>query len=544
MCQPKQNKKYRNGAALEHGKAHQMDHINYSRRTFIHNLSVMGGVSLLLGNTPLTALGHHPFSQMLSGSDSDRILVLIRLKGGNDGLNTIIPIHDYGTYQQKRPTIAIPQNQLTTLNSAYAMPNYMQGLINKWQDGQSKIIQNVGYPDQNLSHFRSSDIWASGSTANAVDGSGWLGRYLENEFPDFIINPPAHPPAVQIGGTGNLVFNNRAGSNMGIVVNDPEQLAEIALNGQLYDPINVPDCFRGEQVSYLRTVANSTFRYAEVLNETYNSASNQEEYTQSEIGQQLAIVARLIKGGLSTKLYMVTLDGFDTHARQNEIHPYLMSFLSNAIEEFYSDLEKSDDAKRVLSMTFSEFGRRIEQNASNGTDHGAAAPLMLFGPMLNGNGFIGNTLDLNNVDEVGNLNFDIDFRQIYASMLEQWLCIHPNDVNALMGSEFDRIQNLGLPACNLSTSITKQSFKSIRHWLSQDRGQIKVFYELSEGASTRLFLHNIMGQLIFESPLRRDAKGLHYFDCSNLSNQMIAGPYVYSLQVGRERFSRQFSYLP
>lgn len=537
-------KQNRPGAALKNGKAHQLDHINYSRRTFIHNLGVIGGVSLFLNKIPLTTLSANPLTQMLEGADSDRILVLIRLKGGNDGLNTIIPIFDYGTYQQNRPTIAIPQNLITKLDDAYGVPNYMEGIVKKWNEGQMKVVHSVGYPEQNLSHFRSSDIWASGSDADTIDTSGWLGRYLNNEFPDYINNPPIHPPAVQIGGAGNLIFNNQGATNMGMVVNDPEQLAEIALNGELYDVNNVPDCFKGEQLSFLRTIANSTFQYAEVISETYNKAINEVEYTASELGRQLAVVARLIKGGLSTNLYMVSLDGFDTHAGQNNIHPYLMTVLSQAIDEFYQDLSKSDDDARVLSMTFSEFGRRIEQNASNGTDHGAAAPLMLFGPALEGNGLIGQGPDLKDVDEVGNLKFHTDFRQIYATILENWLCIDGDLVDNLMGQSFDRIQNLGIQACNISTSTRDQWAKTVRHWSYYDGNSMQIAYQLPSAATVKVIVFNLLGQPIKQFSSVYQSAGEHRVQFAPNVVGMSAGQYVYSIQIDRVQVSGKFSFVP
>ena len=210
MCNHKttDNKNMRHGAALEHGKAHEKDHQQWSRRSFLRNVGLAGTMSMMLGKFPLTAMSNSPLTYALSNTNSDRVLVLIRLKGGNDGLNTIIPLFDYGTYINKRPTIGLPQNQIINLNDEFGIPNYMEGLEGLWQNGQMKVVNSVGYPDQNLSHFRSSDIWASGSDSNELDSSGWLGRFLNNQFPDYISNPPEQPPAIQIGGTGNIIFNN------------------------------------------------------------------------------------------------------------------------------------------------------------------------------------------------------------------------------------------------------------------------------------------------------------------------------------------------
>ena len=158
-----------------------------------------------------------------------------------------------------------------------------------WEEGAMKVVNSVGYEDQNLSHFRSTDIWSSGSDADELDTSGWLGRLIDRQFPDFITDPPSTPQAIQIGGTGSLgtpMFNSEATVNMGVQVDDPEQLYEIAQNGELYDALEVPDCYYGEQLSYVRTVANSTFRYAEVIAQAYEASTNAVEYD-TDFGNQL-----------------------------------------------------------------------------------------------------------------------------------------------------------------------------------------------------------------------------------------------------------------
>ncbi|MEL6867307.1 MAG: DUF1501 domain-containing protein, partial [Bacteroidota bacterium] len=372
MCDYNKNKK-RFGSAIEHGKAHESDHRSWSRRSFLKNVGMVGSASLVLGNLPLTAFGASPLAMALNEGPSDRILILIRLNGGNDGLNTIIPLYDYDNYRNLRPTIGIAESDYTKLSDEFAIPNTLLDLNPLWQEGKMKVVNTVGYPNQNLSHFRSSDIWASASDANVNDTSGWLGRYLSNIYPDFLENPPEIPPAIQIGGVGNLAFNDLESNSMAVKLDDPDQLFEIAQNGQLYDTQNLPDCHFGEQLGYIRNVTNNTFKYAEIIKQAYDNGSNAVEY-EGNLGQQLGLIARLIKGNLGTKFYMVTLDGFDTHANQSFYHPLLMLQLSGAISQFYQDLGTSSHDKEVLCMTISEFGRRIEQNASGGTDQVAASP--------------------------------------------------------------------------------------------------------------------------------------------------------------------------
>ena len=532
-----QKPKGRYGSALEHGAAHAHDHQSWSRRTFMKNLGIAGSVSMLLGRTPLTALSASPLGMALNTTESDNILVLIRFKGGNDGLNMIVPLFDYGTYKNYRPTIAIPEDQLINLNDSFGMPTTMASVQSMWEGGAMKVVNNVGYENQNLSHFRSTDIWSSASDTNDLDDSGWLGRLLNRQFPDYVTDPPESPQAIQIGGSGTLTFNNEEGVNMGVIVNDPEELFQIAQNGELYDAVDVPECYYGEQLSFVRTVANSTFRYAEIIASAYDVGVNAVEYGPN-LGEQLALVARLIKGGLETKLYMVTLDGFDTHANQNGMHPYLMNNLTMAVQAFYEDLGASGLAHRVLSMTFSEFGRRIEQNASGGTDHGAAAPMILFGEGLNGNGFVGSAPDLQNLDEVGNLRYELDFRQIYSTVLENWLCIDPNLVDEVLGRSFERLPELGL-TCQTPTATHHQQATLLNHRALYDQGRIVVEYTLPESMPVKVQIFDILGrpvETLFEG---YQMAGTHRHNFQTWGNRITSGIYVYHIMAGRRAYSNK-----
>ena len=539
MCNHKidNKKQIRHGAALEHGKAHEKDHAQWSRRSFLRNVGMAGTISMMLGKVPLTAMANSPLAYALSNTNSDRIMVLIRLKGGNDGLNTIIPLFDYSNYMANRPTIGIPQSQIINLNNEFGMPNYMSALEELWNDGAMKVVNSVGYPDQNLSHFRSSDIWASGSDADLLDTSGWLGRFLNDQYPDYITSPPDQPPAIQIGGTGNIIFNDTDSSNMGVIVNNPDELFQIAQNGELYDVNDVPDCYYGEQLTYMRAVANSTFQYAEVIAEAYNASTNAVEYEFS-LGQQLALVARLIKGNLGTQLYMVTLDGFDTHALQNESHPFLLFQLANAVQNFYQDLATAGMADKVLAMTFSEFGRRIEQNASGGTDHGAAAPMMLFGKGLNGNGILGQNPDMQNLDSAGNLVHGTDFRQVYATVLENWLCADGATVDMVMGQNFDRLSNLGLDCLSTNTSnpFTKVP---LQHKVIYGSGEIIIEYELANSGPVKVEIFNMLGQPVTTLINAYQGAGMHRATFSIGNSILAAGYYVYSIQAGQQRASQK-----
>ncbi len=525
------------GSRLEDGIAHEQAHRNWSRRGFLKGLGIAGGMSMMLGKTPISAAAPSPFLKALSEAETDRILVLIRLKGGNDGLNMVIPTFDYGTYSSLRPTIAVPTNAITALSPEFGMPNYMNSLQSLWQEGQMKVVHSVGYPNQNLSHFRSSDIWASASDANDIVQDGWLGRYLSGEYPDYLTNPPAVPPAVQIGGSGNLVFKEGL-NNLSVVVNNPEQLFEIAQNGALYDTQDVPECLVGDQLSFLRTVANATFVYAGVIKEAYDAGTNSVDYS-TQLGDQLSLVARLIKGDLGTKLFMVELGGFDTHANQPNNHPNLMNNLAGGLSDFFADLAVAGLEDKVLAMTYSEFGRRIEQNGSNGTDHGAAAPLMLFGGGLNGNGFVGTAPDLQDVDEVGNLKFHTDFREIYATIMENWLCIDAETVDNVLGHDFNRIGDLGLD-CIGGTSIDSTQKLAIEHQARYDGSrQVLIHYTLPYSAHVRLDIHNLAGQVVATLVNDYQLTGTHQAILRpSGSTYLPAGQYIYRIEAGGQAVSR------
>ena len=529
--------KIRYGSALQHGEAHQHDHRNWSRRSFLQKLGLAGSGSLLFNSIPVTALASSRLGMALSQGNSDRILVLIRMKGGNDGLNMIIPLFDYGTYRDRRPTIHIPENQIFNLSDEIGMPSIMNSLTPLWEEGKMKVVHSVGYPDQNLSHFRSSDIWASASEAGVNDTSGWLGRLLDHQYPDYLDNPPPCPPAIQIGGTGNILFNNTDMTTLGVIVNDPEQLAEIAENGMLYNPNDVPECYYGEQLRHVRTVANSTFFYAEIIAEAFEKGANTEEYERS-LGEQLALVARLIKGNLGTQLYMVSIDGFDTHANQNNIHPMLLATIANEVQKFYADLEEGGFARRVLATTYSEFGRRIEQNASGGTDHGAAAPLLLFGEGLNGNGLIGTRPDLRDVDNVGNLKFGTDFREVYATLLEDWLCIDPETVDMILGQSFTRLPEIGL-SCTNTTTAFEYDRPGLVHQAIYLPDSILIQYHLPTAMKVIVTIRNMAGQPVatLQEGWQQAGKNQVNFDPDRHS--VPASIYIYTIQAGTAAVSRQ-----
>jgi len=536
------NDKKRFGSAIEHGEAHEKDHGKWSRRDFLTSIGLAGAGSMVLGGLPLSTLGATPLAAALNNSETDRVLVLIRLAGGNDGLNTIIPLNQYDYYANVRPSIRIPENQITALgNGDFGIPEAMDPLLPMWNEGLMKVLHTVGYPDQNLSHFRSSDIWTSGSDADVIDETGWLGRYLTDTYPNFLVEPPAAPPAIQIGkmGTFNGMLNNGI-VDLGFSVNNPTELYEIAQTGQLYDPLNIPDCTYGEQIGYLRAVSNSTITFAESINTAYEAGANAVDYTFGNLGNQLALIARLIKGGLGSKIYMVEIGGFDTHSEQAFNHFFLMNSIANSVQQFYDDLNDGGWGDKVLSVTLSEFGRRIEENASFGTDHGAAAPMMFFGGEMEGEQSLGTIPDLLNPDMTGNLQYHTDFRQVYATLLEDWLCVEPDVVNGVLGNNFERLSDL-VVSCNADNPSTAYGNPNVNsllsHFVSMEKGQSQLHINLSKAGTLSIDAYNTAGQKVKNIFNGYRVAGNHNFDFNPHALMLPLGAYIYSIQFEGQTYS-------
>lgn len=516
--------------------AHDQEHATWNRRSFIQALGLAGAGSMVLGGTNVSATAASPLSVALSQSENDNILVIIRLKGGNDGLNTIVPIYDYATYANLRPTIKHEQSDLLNLNDDFALPNYMGQLESVWGDGNMKVIHGVGYPEQNLSHFRSSEIWASTDAIN-FEPTGWWGRYFENLYPDFLISPPEVPPAVQIGSLGNLIFEG-TDNNYAFSVANPDQLANVAENGTIHDVLNIPDCVYGDKLLFMRATANTTFTYAGVINDAYTASTNVAPYTDGPLSDQLAIVARMIKGGLGTKVYMVSLGSFDTHANQVENHRVLLEDMAAAIKNFYIDLAEAGYDDKVLGMTISEFGRRPYENGSNGTDHGAASPTLLFGAGLNGNGFVGTHPDLDNWDDADNLIPTTDFRDVYSTVLTDWFCLDPSIVSTILLNETYEALDLGF-SCDALGNQDFNTVSTFKHVPTYRNNRTYIEIDMKNTAHVEIKLFNILGNEIAALSNEIFYIGKNVIDVKLKANQNLAvGQYIYRINTGGQFYSK------
>ncbi|WP_315820505.1 DUF1501 domain-containing protein [Paraflavitalea speifideaquila] len=389
-------------------------------------------------------------------TDTDKVLVLVQLNGGNDGLNMVIPIEFYANYYNARKNIAIPQNKVLSLNGTTktALHPGMPGMQILFNEGKLSIVQSVGIPAPSFSHFRATDIWMSASDPEEVLSSGWAGRYLGTQYPNYPNGYPntqvPDPLAIQIGAIPSLALQGPV-MNMAMNIFDPNSFYDF-LDG-VQDP--VPDTPWGKELKYIRLIAGQTEQFSNVIRAAAAKVTSQGTYPGNNyLAQQLKIVARLVKGGLKTRIYMVTTGGFDTHSDQvNSLdttigtHNNLLAGLSSAIKSFVDDLEGLGVADRVIGLTFSEFGRRIKSNGSMGTDHGSAAPMFVFGKNVRP-GIVGNNPFIPGGASVNdNIPFQYDFRSIYASILQQWFCVNATDLETIMLRNFQQIPLAVNAAC-------------------------------------------------------------------------------------------------
>ncbi|VAW10875.1 Protein of unknown function (DUF1501) [hydrothermal vent metagenome] len=547
---------------IEH-EGHDREHKDWSRRSFLQALGIAGSGSMMLGSNFLTASAPSPLTAAIAGAETDNILILIRLNGGNDGLNTVIPINQYDTYANARPNIYIPESKVLKLTDDYGVPSYMKALQPMWGDGQFKAVHGVGYEGQSLSHFTGSDIFANTDlTTTGFSGlnTGWMGRHFENKYPNYLINPPAAPAAIQVGQFGSLVFQGDE-TNYAFVTSNIDQLEEIAESGAVYglDDSLFNDCMYGDQLKFLRGVANTTYEYSGIIHDAYERGQNQVEYQDNSFARQLALLARLIKGNLGTKVYMISMGGFDTHGNQPLTHARLMTNLSIAIDNFYDDLGFTQQDDKVLSMTFSEFGRRIFENGSNGTDHGKAAPTLFFGSGLNGSAFVGEHPTLDDPDGRGNLEYTMDFRDLYATVLAEWLCVdiplveqhlldHPYaPVNLgfnCSGIDFSDIAysdgSPTLPTQSEPTPFNPDLLDAIVHkpFYPTDENP-HIYLEMPFSAHVDIQLFNILGQkvgTIYNEIMLEGSVEINIRE--RMPMHLSTGKYIYRIDVQNQKMSK------
>jgi len=509
------------------------------RRDFLRYTVPAAAATTVIGGMPVRTMGmESPLIQALMGmsTDTDHVLVLVQLSGGNDGMNMVIPIDTYSSYNAARSNVAIPQNKILSLNGKTGLHPAMTGIHNLYNEGKATVVQAVGYPQPDFSHFRATDIWMSASDSNQFVNSGWMGRYLDYEYPGFPTGYPnssvPDPLGIQIGSVTSLAFQGPQVS-MGMSISDPTNFYNL-ING-VQDP--APNSPAGFELTYIRTVARQTQQYSDVIKTAALKVTQQSTYpTNNPLADQLKIVARLVKGGLKTRVYMVSIGGFDTHSVQvnqtdttTGAHATLLQRVSDAIKAFMDDLKFLGVQRRVLGMTFSEFGRRIKSNSSLGTDHGAAAPVILFGEYVNP-GVVGNNPTIPaNASVNDNIPMQYDFRSIYSSILEKWFCVDNTTLQTVMLKNFQSLAVVKTNSCN-STLPDLTDKLLVKNYPNPFVGSTTITFQ-TQGGHTSVMIIDTLGRVL-KTLIDQEYNGPGQYNISFNADKLAAGVYYARLQNG------------
>lgn len=425
-----------------------------NRRAFLGNTALFSAPMLLKGIPVFAGDGVlHPFLQALAApaNTCGKILVVIQMNGGNDGLNMVIPLDRYTELNNARPNLLVPSASVLALNgtTTTGLHPSMTGLRDLFNEGKVNLVQGVTYPNPNYSHFQAQDIWFTASNTLPTPDTGWLGRDLDLAYPGFPTGYPnatdTDPLAIQIGGALPLLLQ---GPNINMGYNAPNPAALI--NVATATPAPAPVSDYGTELTFLRMMKDQSNAYTSRITAAYNAQATQSTmYAASgnTLSDQLKIVARLIGGGLKTPVYVVNHpDSFDTHVDQvvagntaTGYHANILSKLSVAIAAFQDDITKMGKANKVTGMTFSEFGRRVIANTSSGTDHGSGAPVIFFGAGILGG--VSGTSPVLPASPTSSTQVPLqyDFRQLYATVMQKWLCMDESQSQTVLNGTYSTI---------------------------------------------------------------------------------------------------------
>ena len=506
------------------------------RRSFLKNTSAFA-LPTLIGGMSVTASAAQRMAALING-DSDRVLVLIDMNGGNDGLNSFVPLDSYDNLYNARPNVIIPENKLLSLTDTIGLHPEMEGIRNLYDNANLKIIQGVSYPNQNRSHFRSADIWNSASDADVFESTGWMGRYLDDLYPGYPENYPnnehEHPFAITLGKSISGTCQGEE-SNFSLAILDTNNIGGLntGVEGELTDD------YYGTELAYLIDIFKKTNQYAEpVVEAVENGSSLNSSYPATNLGEQLQTVARMISGGLKTKVYVLKLGGFDTHADQvvdgdptTGEHAELLADISASVYAFQEDIKALGLEKRVLGMTFSEFGRKIKSNAGNGTDHGTAAPMMIFGDCVLP-GIVGDNPSIaDQVDTEEGVAMQYDFRSVYGSVLMDWFEVPEDKVKNLLTPDFQYISILG--ECSISNSTDNlDQVISLQAFPNPFVNNFQVKLELEKSEKVKVDISDVQGRLIKDVGNRTLSAGLHEINME--ASDFVSGVYFVRVQIGNQ----------
>lgn len=438
------------------------------RRDFL-KMTAAASAGIAVSGMPISAMGQESiFGEWLSGrATNGKIMVFVLMAGGNDGLNTVIPLDRYTELANARPNLLINSNDVLSLtgHANTGLHPAMTGMQSLFNSGKLNIVQGVSYPNNNYSHFRATDIYMSGADASVNSTTGWLGRALENQLPGA---PQAYPNstfldplAIEIGSAASLFLAGQNGVN-GMSISNINSFYNIV--NSTVDP--APNSKAGNELTFLRFINQQTNAYNQVIQQAATLGSNLATYPTSSLANQLKIVANLISGGLQTPFYVVRQGGYDTHFVQVDStdskignHANLLGDLSDAITAFQTDLQMLGKDDLVAGMTISEFGRRIIENASVGTDHGKAGPAFVFGKHVNGTVLGTSPVLPLNATVSDQVPMQHDFKDIYASVLDDWMGMNQTDTQTVLNSNV-AVQPIFCPNSSL-VSLNNPCFNAV-----------------------------------------------------------------------------------
>lgn len=568
------------------------------RRNFLKKLPVAMSIPFTIGGIPAKLLADDTFRRMAAASTNDRVLVLLQLHGGNDGLNTLIPVEAYDQYYARRANIAIPaKNSLrkyipldTTLPSDVQVGLHpdMQAMKGMYDRGLVKFVQGVSYKNNNGSHFRGRDIWFMGGGADDYFGSGWVGRYLQQEFaplvyPDQFPNEEMLDPlAIEMGNDVSLIFHQEGNIPTSISIQDPVAFANLVngteetqgLEGFQDQSLQVDPKGRPPQtlhrspywqeLDWILSLEDKTKEYAARLNEVYKigeqraAAEYPDAYPfnaprgskRNPLKQQLRIVANLLAGGCKTKVFLLRIGGFDTHADQVEKydptmghHAALMYHISASMAAFQEDLRLKGLDDRVMTITTSEFGRRISSNGSYGTDHGTGGPIMIFGRGVQP-GVLGTVPDMS--PGKGNIDMQYDYRLIYANILKDWMGASDAALNDIFpgittSGTSDGVNFETLPIANSiilgAGNFIETRFRLYDCYPNPVKENVTIHFRTNHTDNVKVSLYNAQGKEVKVLIDRTFAPG-EYKIPADIST-LPAGNYIYQMKTGGYKNSKQ-----
>lgn len=531
------------------------------RRNFLQIVPAAGVSSFLVNGFSMRPFANTKIAKIVGDCDGirDRALVLIQLKGGNDGINNLIPIAQYDQYANLRPTTRIGDTAYidldTTLKDSKRVGLHpaMQAVKEMYDKGWVNVVQGVGYQSPNQSHFKSTDLWLSGGDGTPENFSiptGWMGRSLQALYPDVEGAPTPDMPdplGIQIGDSNpSLGFHTDTDHQnvINLTGQDPAGFYSLIQTIGGAPILNVPDSDHGQELEFIMAVEQSVNKYSQRITDVFNAGSNAGTYPNTNLAAQLKTVARLLRGGCRTKIYLCQLGGFDTHSAQVDSgdtsqggHADLLRTMSEAVKAFFDDLEKMGIGDMALACTFSEFGRCAKENGSFGTDHGTLAPMYLFGKTVNP-GVSGTNVDLSNLTNDNQVQgIQHDYRQVFATLLQDWLGANNWVMEQTMFESYPKLPVVSPtfavdPQCYYggSVTITDSAFdtpKALRLFPNPAKISAEVGFSAREAFNGRLSVHSMSGKMVLSKQVQVfSGDNLFYFDVIDLP----AGNYVVRLE--------------